>query len=568
MRKIILDSLPTKKYGDKNRIDWKNANGAIVEFVYDDLIGNIKILNAKPSDKIIEIEYNNIREKIDKSSFINCKIGRIIGKQNSRGIVQGISDIATTDSWMIGYFQGGLEEAKRYSSGSNKAIYPICPYCGRIKNKEIKIKDIKKMHGISCVCNDKMPYPEKVMYTLLEYLNIPFVYHYSDEWTCDRKQKFEYDFKILKNKLCDECLIEMQGAQHYLVHGFAYKGGRTLNEEKDNDLRKKNCAYLNGYDDNTYFQIDCLESNFEYIISNILHCKFTKNFILNNNDLEKVKRKTYSNLCKKVCLYYKERDYMTACEIAKIFNIGKWRAIKFLKIGSELGWCNYNPVEKIKKGRKKICKKIYVYDELGEYIGEFDGIVSFCKFYNDAKNIRLSRNNILQVLKHNRYSYKGLIFTYNKCYIHGKSECGTVKRMKCKICCFEKDGTLVNIYNSPADAERQIGISHSSICRCCYRKAKSAGGFVWRYYDDCDDIKNGYTYISNCGTKKKHSVIQFDKNGNYISMFNSITEAVKSLGVNTNGSSISACCRGKHKTAYGYIWKYADEFEEYINKIA
>lgn len=299
MRKIILDNLPTKKYGNQNRINWNNVNGEIVEFIYDDLIGNIKILDAKSSDKIIEIEYNNIRERIDKTSFINCKIGRIIGKQNNKGVIQGISDIATTDPWMVDYFQGGYDEAKKYSSGSNKTIYPICPYCGRVKNKKIKINDIKKMHGISCVCNDKMSYPEKVMYLFLEYFNIPFIHRYSAKWTHDEKQKFEYDFKILKNKLCDECLIEIHGAQHYIAHGFEYKGGRTLEEEKDNDLRKKNCAYLNGYNDNSYFQINCLKSNFEYIMSNILHSEFTKNFILSNDDLEKIKKRNIFKFVRK-----------------------------------------------------------------------------------------------------------------------------------------------------------------------------------------------------------------------------------------------------------------------------
>ena len=236
---------------------------------------------------------------IDKSSFINCKIGRIIGKQNNKGVIQGISDIATTDPWMVDYFQGGYDEAKKYSSGSNKTIYPICPYCGRVKNKKIKINDIKKMHGISCVCNDKMSYPEKVMYLFLEYFNIPFIHRYSAKWTHDEKQKFEYDFKILKNKLCDECLIEIHGAQHYIAHGFEYKGGRTLEEEKDNDLRKKNCAYLNGYNDNSYFQINCLKSNFEYIMSNILHSEFTKNFILSNDDLEKIKKRNIFKFVRK-----------------------------------------------------------------------------------------------------------------------------------------------------------------------------------------------------------------------------------------------------------------------------
>ena len=53
-------------------------------------------------------------------------------------------------------------------------------------------------------------------------------------------------------------------------------------------------------------------------------------------------------------------------------------------------------------------------------------------------------------------------------------------------------------------------------------------------------------------TKK---VIQFDKSNNIINTFNSMKEA--SYKTNINRGSISAVCRGRYKTAGGYIWKYA-----------
>lgn len=49
-------------------------------------------------------------------------------------------------------------------------------------------------------------------------------------------------------------------------------------------------------------------------------------------------------------------------------------------------------------------------------------------------------------------------------------------------------------------------------------------------------------------------VIQFDKNYNYIKEWISASEIERELGFAQ--ANVSACCRGKYKQAYGYIWKY------------
>ena len=58
-------------------------------------------------------------------------------------------------------------------------------------------------------------------------------------------------------------------------------------------------------------------------------------------------------------------------------------------------------------------------------------------------------------------------------------------------------------------------------------------------------------------------VNQYDKEGNFIQSFPSAIEAARSIGKITstsNGASshITDCCRGKQKTAYGYIWKFSN----------
>ena len=43
---------------------------------------------------------------------------------------------------------------------------------------------------------------------------------------------------------------------------------------------------------------------------------------------------------------------------------------------------------------------------------------------------------------------------------------------------------LIKIWDSMYDVERELGIDHSSISKCCKGKLKSAGGFIWRYAED------------------------------------------------------------------------------------
>jgi hypothetical protein len=49
-------------------------------------------------------------------------------------------------------------------------------------------------------------------------------------------------------------------------------------------------------------------------------------------------------------------------------------------------------------------------------------------------------------------------------------------------------------------------------------------------------------------------ILQYSLNGEFIKEWGSQIEATKFL--NKNGDGVGACCRGKQKSAYGYIWKF------------
>ena len=54
--------------------------------------------------------------------------------------------------------------------------------------------------------------------------------------------------------------------------------------------------------------------------------------------------------------------------------------------------------------------------------------------------------------------------------------------------------------------------------------------------------------------KLRKATIQYDKSGNFLRKYISLIEAERATGIR-NGN-ISSVCKGKRKTAGGYVWKY------------
>ena len=68
--------------------------------------------------------------------------------------------------------------------------------------------------------------------------------------------------------------------------------------------------------------------------------------------------------------------------------------------------------------------------------------------------------------------------------------------------------------------------------------------------------KNKYTFPKNTKNPRSCVVLQYDKEGNFIREWDTMSEAEKYYNKNRISTNISSCCRNKCKTAYGYIWKY------------
>lgn len=188
---------------------------------------------------------------------------------------------------------------------------------------------------------------------------------------------------------------------------------------------------------------------------------------------------------------------------------------------------------------------------------------------------------------------------------------------------YDIDGRFMRQWKSIADARCELGdIGIGAVCNSSYGR-KTAGGFMWRYADEVDGLKDiepvviedcfrtvnqynldgvfirqwkglsvaektlniknvsevcnghrrqaaGYMWrfadlesrkqIEPYAESRYRGVLQFDKCGNYICEYKSIKEAGLITGISKSG--IIGVCNGTNKTAGGYIWRYKDELQD------
>ena len=263
-----------------------------------------------------------------------------------RKIVVGVNDITTTAVWMVKYFPDGANEAKRYTKYSKEKVDFICPDCGKIHNRSIK--DVCSAKTLSCICNDTISYPNKYMYNLLEQLKLDFQCEKSFDWS--DKKRYDFYFEYNGNPI----IVEMNGAQHY-VHPIS-NNGRTLDEEKSNDIYKEKLAYENGI--KHYYSIDCSKSNGEYIKDSIICSNLLSvlHISAEHIDWDKIDEMATSNFTKIICIYKRDNPNLALTDIATHFRISAKSVLEKVKLGKKFGWCDYDVKEsrQIKESQKRV----------------------------------------------------------------------------------------------------------------------------------------------------------------------------------------------------------------------
>jgi DNA-directed RNA polymerase subunit RPC12/RpoP len=255
----------------------------------------------------------------------------------------------TNDLWKTHSYVAKIlltpEDGHKYTSGSGEKVNFKCLNCGDV-NKKI-IRDIVR-RGYTCHrCGDGVSYPEKFVWNILEQLNVSFETQKSFSWSENKR----YDFFI---EGLSNTIVEVHGEQHYTGR-FESKGGRTLEEEQENDRLKYKKAMESNYINN-YIIIDARKSEMEYIKSSILNSNMVSLYNLDDIDWLEAHEFACNSLVKNISELWNSLGSVT--EISKIIKLGNLTVRKYLKQGTSLGWCDYDPVE-VQINNGKLLKSKY-----------------------------------------------------------------------------------------------------------------------------------------------------------------------------------------------------------------
>lgn len=196
----------------------------------------------------------------------------------------------------------------------------------------------------------------------------------------------------------------------------------------------------------------------------------------------------------------------------------------------------------------KIKKRVIQYSLTGKYIKTFDGAV------DAAREVQGDLSSIAKACKGKQKQAYGFIWRYEKKNIAIETDLS--HDMGVHIKQYSKDGEFIKEYKGATHAAKMNGFPESartSIKDCCSKKQKTAFGFIWRYSDD-DSVLD----IENIGKWERKKINQYDKQGNFINSYISITEAVRQNNYSKfTISHISECLKGRGKSAQGFRWEYA-----------
>lgn len=289
------------------------------------------------------------------------------------------------------------EMGYKLTSQSDKKVDFVCPSCKR----EVGLKIVSNItnYGLSChYCSDGISYPEKFISNLLYQLNIYFEPQKMFDWL---KGKY-YDFYIPSLN----CIIETHGLQHYKENRMT----RNLKLEQENDDLKNNMAIINKID--KYIVIDCSLSKLEFIKDSVFNSEISSLFHLDDVDWLECHRYACGTLVRDVSDYW-NAGIINLSEIAKLVNLKRDTVKKYLKIGTELNWCEFIPYAtreiNAQKYRKLYSKPVIALTLDGNFYGEFESI--------KVAEQQLNTSNISAVCRGVKKSAGGFKWMYKSEYI-------------------------------------------------------------------------------------------------------------------------------------------------------
>ena len=145
---------------------------------------------------------------------------------------------------------------------------------------------------------------------------------------------------------------------------------------------------------------------------------------------------------------------------------------------------------------------------------------------------------------------------------YGCPKCGAQKSRQAKMKTIRQytlDGRYIQSFKGAKDAAKATNLKYSqNINAVCERKQMTAGGFIWRYEDDCTDVEDFVkkNKIKLIGFSTKNTkVLQYSLDGVLVKSYRNSKEVIEA-GLAKNHSDVVYACIGKKHSMNGYIWKF------------
>lgn len=465
--------------------------------------------------------------------------------------------IGYNDMWSTNPDQASLllykEDGYKYTQCSGQNVWWVCPCCGEYLYK--KISNVNK-RGLSCnKCSDGISFPNRFMYNLLKQIDVNFYSEY-----IINGENYRYDFYIPSINM----IIEMQGRQHY----DGWNSRRITKEQiQENDKIKRKYAINNGI--SLYIEIDCKESNKNYIKNSILKSELINYFNLGNIDWNKCCLDSVKSF-----VYISAQCYnngMSTSDISTKLGFCNSTIIRWLKLANELNLCNWVPSVGFLEEEKPVImlNELKIYNSISEASKEIGQCVqnisdachgkrSYCgiknneplvwMFLEDYKNKNIQNKSIDVYMSHNN----GI-----------------------QINQYTLDGIFVKTYNSINEAKKLSGISN--VMNACSKVIYSAGNYRWYYVDDINqpDKSKIIGKPRNYGKDKEYTpkaiktkkllnnkdkmvyIDCYDRYGKFITTYIGYKSVSNSTKINRE--QIYKCCVGKSAYARDYVFRYKGE---------
>lgn len=245
-----------------------------------------------------------------------CCAGRIV--------VVGINDLHTTNPEVSKYLNN-YNDGFDITYGTHKKIDFKCPHCSSLKKcRPNRVLDINGKYQCS-VCGDGISYPEKFMASVLEQLNIEYIYQLTHTYY-DWVGNYRYDFYVPSKNL----IIEMNGLQHYCSSNC------WNNKMNNSDDIKYELAKNNGIKNFVY--VDARYSKFDYVKNNIIQ-SLSYYFDLSNINWERCGENANKSLMIEICNYVTNNKNFDINILCENFNLSSSTVLSYVKEGAKLGLC-------------------------------------------------------------------------------------------------------------------------------------------------------------------------------------------------------------------------------------